>query len=322
MALKIYQGPAVEPVSLQEAKRHLNLDSGSFADNVSVHQSIAPGAHATAPAYSLKGAGVDISAAGSVLVVLQAGVCGAGGSVKVKLQESDTDIDASYADVDGGAFGEVTEANDNAAYELAYSGSRKYIRAVATVAGAACDFGVSIILEAPISTEDADIERCIKTARRHCENFQNRAYVTQTWDLILDRFPAAGYIELPKPPLQSLISLTYKDSAGELQTVSFLDPSGEPLFETDDYIVDTASEPGRLVLKSGKSWPTTYDEAQAVQIRFICGYGEVSDVPDEIKQAILLKVADLYEHRGDEVGDARIDEVIERLLWPERIVPV
>ncbi len=306
---KIAEEPAVEPVSLQEAKKHLYLDSGSFEDNVTSHQSIAPGQHAVAAAYALKGAGVDVSAAGSVLALLAAGACGSGGSVDVKLQESDTDVDADYQDVDSGAFAQVTEANHNATYELAYSGTRKYVRAVATVAGAECSFELSIVLEAPINDEDTDIARYIKTARRHCEKFQNRAYVTQTWDLFLDRFPAAEEIRIPLPPLQSVTWVKYKDTAQILQT---WDPA--------NYIVDTAREPGRVALAYGKSWPSTIEEIQSVQIRFVCGYGLAADVPAEVKQAILLKVADLYEHRGDQVADPNIERAIEDLLWDERII--
>jgi uncharacterized phiE125 gp8 family phage protein len=306
---KIYAPPAVEPISLQEAKKHLYLDSGSFADNISSSQSIAPGSHAIAAGFSLKGIGIDVSAAGNVLAILSTGTFGAGGMADVKLQESDTDVDADYKDAESGAFAQVSEANDNATYELAYSGTRKYVRAVATVAGAACDFGVSIVLEAPTNAEDEDIARYIKVARRYCENFQHRAFITQTWDLYLDQFPCELEIRIPMPPLQSVTWLKYKDMAGILQT-----------WPASNYIVDTVSEPGRIVLANGKSWPTTYDEIQAVQIRFVCGYGDsAADVPEEIGQAILLKVADLYEHRGDEAADPNIERALESLLWPERV---
>jgi uncharacterized phiE125 gp8 family phage protein len=309
---KIYAPPAVEPVSLQEAKKHLYLDSGSFADNISSNQSIAPGSHQIAAGFSLKGAGIDVSAAGNVLAVLSAGAFGSGGTLDVKLQESDTDIDADYTDVESGAFAQVSEANDNATYELTYSGTRKYVRAIATVAGAACDFDVSIVLEAPTNAEDNDILRYIKAARRYCERFQNRAFITQTWDLYLDGFPAGNQIEIPLPPLQSVTWLKYKDAAGILQT-----------WDASNYIVDAVSEPGRIVLANGKSWPATYEEIQAVQIRFVCGYGDsAADVPEEARQAILLKIADLYEHRGDEAADPNIDRAIENLLWPERLISI
>ena len=163
-------------------------------------------------------------------------------------------------------------------------------------------------------TSDADdtiIGAYIKAARIHCENFQNRAYITQTWDYFLDGFPSENYIKIPLPPLQSVLTLKYKDTAGTLQT-----------WAATNYIVDTKSSPGRICLAYGISWPTTYGEVQDVQIQFTCGYGLSALVPQNIKIAIMLKLMDLYEHRGDTGVSENIDNAIEALLWPDRIVPV
>lgn len=309
-ALKIYEEPATEPVSLAEAKAYLYSESESFKNTTGIVQSIVPGAHAIAAAYSLKGAGVDVSAAGDVLGVLDVGTCGTGGTVDAKLQESDTDVDADYKDVAAGAFTQVTEAGDNAVQKLEYDGSKRYVRVVATVAGAACEFGVTIVTSDPAAAEDALITRLIKVARRQCEKFQRRVYITQTWDLFLDRFPTRHHevLEVPKPPLISVTSIQYKASGdGTLTTMA----------ETD-YIVDTLSQPGRIALAYGASWPWVYEEIQAVQIRFVAGYGAAADVPDDIKQAILMAVVDLYEHRGDSEVSPRVKERIEELLWLDR----
>jgi uncharacterized phiE125 gp8 family phage protein len=158
------------------------------------------------------------------------------------------------------------------------------------------------------SGEDDYLTALIKTARRYCEAFQQRAYVTQTWDLYLNSFPC-GCIKVSLPPLQSVTFIKYKDCEGILQT---LDPS--------EYLVDVFSEPGFIFFAYEKSWPATYPEANAVQIRFVAGYGAAAEVPCEIKHAILLKVADLYEHRGGDEGmDKNINEAIESLLWPDRV---
>jgi uncharacterized phiE125 gp8 family phage protein len=168
--------------------------------------------------------------------------------------------------------------------------------------------------------EDNLILTLVKVARRHCEHFQNRAYIDQVWRMYLPDFPAETFIEIPKPPLQNVLLLEYKDTAGLLQTVSFTDPSGGTLLETDDYIVDTASEPGRLCLKSGAAWPSANGDAMAVCITFAAGYGLAEDVPEEIKQAMLLTLTRLYEGRGE--GDEALPGAAKALLWPERIMPV
>jgi uncharacterized phiE125 gp8 family phage protein len=87
-------------------------------------------------------------------------------------------------------------------------------------------------------------------------------------------------------------------------------------------VVNAFSEPGLIFFAYGNSWPATYPEANAVQIRLVAGYGLADDVPKEVKQAILLKIADLYENRGDRQAGKAMEEAVESLLWPDRIVPI
>ncbi|MCK9602186.1 MAG: hypothetical protein M0R06_24285, partial [Sphaerochaeta sp.] len=152
MALKIKTAPATEPLDLATVKKHLRLDSGSLADNLTTSQSIAPGSHSANASYGLQGTGIDVLGY-RTLVNLNSGTNGAGGTVDVKLQESDDNT--TYADWTGGSFTQVTTSNDTAVYEKEYTGTKQYLRAVATVAGAACVFSVDIIKEQPYSAEDS-----------------------------------------------------------------------------------------------------------------------------------------------------------------------
>ena len=104
-----------------------------------------------------------------------------------------------------------------------------------------------------------------------------RALVTQTWEYSLDSFESQA-IEIPLPPLQSVTSIKYLDTSGIEQTLS-----------SARYTVDTASEPARVVVDAD-GWPDTYDSANAVTIRFVCGYGAATAVPSSLKAAILLNV--------------------------------
>lgn len=305
MKMKIYAAPVVEPVTLAEAKAHLKLDSQSFEESIGIGQSIPPGSHEIG---EVKGSGIDVSMAGDVVTVLQAGACG--GSVQARIQESDIDEDAEYQDFS--SFDLVTAVNGNAVYKLAYSGTRRYVRGLADVAGAPCEFGLAILTNSPTDPEDAAIARMIRTARRDCEQYQGRSYVTRTCDLYLDFFPTWEIkIELPFPPLQSVEFIRYKDAAGNIQTMP-----------VSDYEVDAVGEPGLISLAWGRSWPATYEGLNVVQIRFTAGYGIAADVPDEVRTAILMMVADLYSHRGDEAVSPDVRERAESLLRKERLISI
>lgn len=163
------------------------------------------------------------------------------------------------------------------------------------------------------SEEDLLISTLITTAREYCETWQARAYVTQTWELVLDTFPyKKDHIIIPLPPLQAVESLKYKDKEG-----------AETTWDSSNYIIVTTSQPGRLVLAYGKVWPSVLlQPAGAISIRFNAGYWDAAAVPEKFKAAIKLIVAYLYEHRDNvaEKGFLPAFTVVEALLRPDKIV--
>jgi uncharacterized phiE125 gp8 family phage protein len=314
MNLKIKTVPALEPVSLSDLKAHLRLDSGSFADNVSLVQSIAPGSQIIAAAYSLLGTAVEVIGYASV-VQLISGTNGTGGTVAVKLQESDNGT--TWTDVASGAFTTVTEATDNATYELAYTGTKRYIRAVATVAVAACVFSVAVIKYAPTSAEDDLLTALIKTSRIMIERLTWRALITQTWYAYLDFFPDVTKLEMPLGKLQKVNSITYKDSAGTSTTLT----------EDTDYLVDDDSDPGFIALPYLCSWPSaTLYPVTPITIDFDCGYGAAAtDVPEPIRAAIKIMAAHYYQNRepfviGQSITIQEIPNIITALISPYRLI--
>jgi uncharacterized phiE125 gp8 family phage protein len=151
--------------------------------------------------------------------------------------------------------------------------------------------------------DDATIDFLIAVARSHLDavsGWMGRALINQTWDMVVDAFPTVAAscwcgtatpttgvaaIRLPWPPLQSVTSVKYYDSAGVQQTMP-----------ATDYAVDTYSEPGWIIPATG--WPTTQATANAVTIRFVAGYGaNALTVPAPIRHAVLLLVGHYYENR-------------------------
>lgn len=119
----------------------------------------------------------------------------------------------------------------------------------------------------------------IKSSREAAEHLTGRAFITQTLDLKLDAFPVAE-IELPKPKVISITSVSYIDTAEATQTVS-----------SANYSLDSGNSPGWVLPAQDYSWPSTADVANAVTVRFTAGYGAAGDVPSSIKQWMLMQIA-------------------------------
>lgn len=154
---------------------------------------------------------------------------------------------------------------------------------------------------------DDVIKSLIRTARITAERYQNRSFITQTLELSLDCLPC-GIISLPHPPVSALISFKLYDIDDNEYSV-----------DVTDFLLDTASEPARLRLKNSKKYPNiTLRSFNSVKIRYTAGYGNVSAVPDDIKDAIKLYVSFRYEN--PECGD--IPDAFYNLLKPERVVNV
>jgi len=145
-----------------------------------------------------------------------------------------------------------------------------------------------------ISSEvvDADLIPLIVTARQLAENYQNRAYVTQTRELVFDAFPDCP-IQIPLPPLISLVSVVVTDINGTVTTMTLT-----------DFVVDTSGACGQISLKYNKSWPSVIPERAGVVIRFTAGYGAVAElVPGKIKTALTVGALWLYDHPGEAMTD-------------------
>ena len=164
------------------------------------------------------------------------------------------------------------------------------------------------------SDDDTYIGTLIDAALEYVENVTRRKLITQTWDVFYDDWPDEDYLELPYGQLQSVGYVKYIDSDG-----------AETTWSTDYYSVDTDSDPGRIVLGYGESWPTaTLTTKNPIVVRFVCGYGDNgSDVPASIKHAMKFIISDMYEVRETRIigqsvskyGDAITNCLNSYRLW-------
>jgi uncharacterized phiE125 gp8 family phage protein len=105
--------------------------------------------------------------------------------------------------------------------------------------------------------------------------------------------------------------------------VKYIDLNGseQTLTLATDYTVDAVNVPGRVHLAYQKNWPQPRDQWDAVKVVYTVGWAE-DLVPEPIKQAILLLVSQMYEHRTPEVESRAITPVLfsyEALLSPYRL---
>jgi uncharacterized phiE125 gp8 family phage protein len=240
-------------------------------------------------------------------------------------------------------------------------------------------------IESTFTDDDAYIRSLIFSATTQVESITRRKLVTQTWKSFYDDWPKRW--ELPFGQLQSVTSVTYVGSDDVVNT---------DFNEGDEWTADTDSDPGRIVLKYGETYPGgSLATENPIYVEFVAGYGSHSTqtitaatnaspivvtivghgyttgdqvqiesvagitaangvwfitkanddtfslngsagnaaytsggssteitVPEPLRHAIRMMVADAYEHREEIVIGtivASIKDAVINLIWPHRL---
>lgn len=142
------------------------------------------------------------------------------------------------------------------------------------------------------AADDALLQSLIVTARSVAESWLGRALIAQGWREVRDEAPRRPYLTLSKSPLLSVSAVRVYDGS-DVAT----------LLDSGVYFVDTASQPGRLMLRSSGPWPEVGRSAAGLEVDYLAGYGATAaDVPAPIRQGMLAHIAYLYTQRGDMLG--------------------
>lgn len=157
-------------------------------------------------------------------------------------------------------------------------------------------------LEYTGTAKNAYITSLIKTAVKLCERYSGLSFVTQTRRVKLDRFPIKPFkqlcIDLPYGPVQAVTLFEYENE----------DDTTTELTEGTHFLLDMHSRIARLwpIGTDGTidAWPTDYkDIPHPITIEYQSGYDVSGEpLPEQIKQAILMYVAKMFENRGDMQG--------------------
>lgn len=161
------------------------------------------------------------------------------------------------------------------------------------------------------SDEDQLLAALIVSARLTLESFTRRFFVTQSWRLTLDAWPASTMrrkvLPLPLAPLQSVAAIRVYDEQDVAQT---LVPTS--------YRAPAAQERGRIMFCEPPEPPRRASDG--IEIDLVAGYGDAAtDTPEPLRRAILALVADWHENRGDVSEQSeRLPAVVSALARPYR----
>src|ERR1019366_3781005 len=160
-------------------------------------------------------------------------------------------------------------------------------------------------VDADLTADDGFISDLIMKARVYCEDLLGQALISQTMLFTFDRLPRSSQVgglqsvvadqwgqfgpaadqrtataeitaqdwldrsawRPPRSPLQSVITIQYTDLQNALQT---LDPAL--------YRVDYMSDPARIVPVFAQIWPFNLQQAQALKIQAVVGFGPSTSI--------------------------------------------
>lgn len=135
--------------------------------------------------------------------------------------------------------------------------------------------------------EDVYLQALIQSASGFVEEYLGRSLLTQIWRLIWEK-------EKPYPPNLS-------GAMGDMSIVPLSYPPLRAILSVNRILPTGAKQPiRRHRLEMGHQIPKLVfaDVPEPVEIEYETGYGDKpTDIPPLIRQAVLMFVADFYEHR-------------------------
>ena len=130
-------------------------------------------------------------------------------------------------------------------------------------------------LRVDFADEDTYIDTLIVSARKYCEAYCNRVFITQTWRQNENEW--SNPIQLKVNPVISVTSLKYIDTTESQQTITDTSANMQK---------DLNSDVAKIYEGLTNTFPSIGDSINPIDIITVCGYGAASDVPDDIKHAI------------------------------------
>lgn len=144
-----------------------------------------------------------------------------------------------------------------------------------------------LAIEDDNTENDSQIIALISAARQIAERETKRQIVPREVRLSLTEL--SGDIWLPGGVVRSVDTVTYRDSGNTWRTVTG---------STYETLLDFA--PPRIVLAPAQFWPTVGTAAVVARVDYLAGWATPDEVPEGLRQAMLLILGNLYFQRGDD----------------------
>jgi uncharacterized phiE125 gp8 family phage protein len=156
--------------------------------------------------------------------------------------------------------------------------------------------------------DDTYISTLIVSARLRVEKRSGLRLITQGWSQFIDCWSPFGVVDLQINPVSSVSDIIIY---GDTDTPATIDPA--------HYFLDATSRPPRVVFRQGRNPSPPGRRAKGIEIRLTAGFGLAAAVPQDLKQAILLLVADAFTHRGDD-GQRPLTPAVLELINAYRVM--
>ncbi len=144
-----------------------------------------------------------------------------------------------------------------------------------------------VFLRVSDNAEDGFISTLITAARLHIEGTTGRALISQSWRTVHDCWPQDRQVILPVAPLISITQIVVYNNEGDPTILSLA-----------QFQPETKANPARIFVPGSITGLPEMREHNGIEIDYIAGFGAAgSDVPADLRQALLSLVGYWFEHR-------------------------
>lgn len=151
-------------------------------------------------------------------------------------------------------------------------------------------------LRLPADSEDTYLTFLINAVSDFFERYTNRTLINTTYKGYLDDFP---YYLCDQCNYDGNI-LIRKSKVSSITSIKYLSDSVLITWDSSNYYFTASNIYSSVALTEDAVYPDPDVRLQSIEIIFVAGFGAAStDIPNDIKIAMLDHIAFLYENRGD-----------------------